>query len=435
MLITVVGLNHKTAPLDIRERLTFDPGQTSRALQELKGKFDGFEFALLSTCNRIELYCAAALSEGPVAERLTEFLADFHKLPLNDFKDFLYAYEGKNAVRHLLTVTSGLDSMVLGETQITNQVKDSYRLACNANSTAKILNRLFHCAFTTGKKVHTGTSISSGKVSVAGVAVELAMQLFEDISRAKVVVIGAGRTGQLLVQHLLQQGCKDITIINRSYERAAEKARSYKVKAQKWQQLEGLLPEADIAIASASTRKYLFEKESFKKIMEKRKRGALLIIDIAVPRNFDSAVNEIDNVHLYSIDDLSAVIRENIKARREQIAIGTDIVNKETANFMDWFNARDIGRLIGQMQKKFTKISRDELERFFTTGKRDADCRDEMEVMVERVVNKLFHCVVKNINTVAKEHGPGEAVKLADNIVRNAEQIVIEAINAKDYPE
>jgi glutamyl-tRNA reductase len=435
MIITVVGLNHKTAPVGIRERLAFDSEQTPQALQELREKFNGFEFVLLSTCNRTELYCAAAVSEGPIADRLAKFLSDFHKIPLNDFKDFLYTYEGKDAVSHLLTVACGLDSMVLGETQIANQVKDSYRLACEANGTGRILNRLFHCAFTTSKKVHTGTSISSGKVSVAGVAVRLATQLFEDIKRAKVVVIGAGRTGRLLVQHLLQQDCKDITIINRSYQRAVEKARSYKVKAEKWQQLEQLLLEADIVIASASTRQYLFRKEQLKKIMNRRKRGPLLIIDIAVPRNFEPAVNEIKNVHLYSIDDLSAVVQENIKARKKQSAIGIDIVQKEAANFMDWFNARDIGRLIGQLQEKFTQISRGELQRFFIGKRLDASYRSATEAMVKRIVNKTLHCIVQNINTVAKEHGPDEAAKLTDNIVRNAEKIVIEAINATDYPE
>jgi glutamyl-tRNA reductase len=435
MLITVVGLNHKTAPVEIREKLAFVPEQTAQALRRLKDKFDGFEFVLLSTCNRTEIYCAAALSESPVDDKLAEFLSDFHNVSPNDFKDYLYIYEGKNAVRHLLTVASGLDSMVIGETQIANQLKDSYRLACDTNSTSKILNRLFHCAFTAGKKVHTDTSISSGKISVAGVAVQLATQLFKNISRAKVVVIGAGRTGELLVQHLLQQDCKDITIVNRSYERAEEKARFYKIKAGKWGRLDEFLLDADIAIASASTKQYLFTKEQLNKIMNDRKTGKLLIIDIAVPRNFEPAVGEINNVHLHSIDDLSAVVQENIEARRRQIDIGTNIVDKETANFMDWFNARDIGRLIGQMQEKFTKISHDELERFLTGGKRDTDCRDSTEAMVDRVVNKLFHCVVKNINTVAKEHGPGEAVKLADNIVRNAEQIVTEVINARDYPE
>ena len=428
-------MNHNTAPVDVRERLAFDPEQTAQALRELKGEFEDFEFVLLSTCNRIELYCASALSEGPVAGKLAEFLADFHKVPLNDFRGFLYTYEGKKAVRHLLMVTSGLDSMVLGETQIANQVKDAYRLACDVNSTAKILNRLFHCAFTTSKKVHTGTSISSGKVSVAGVAVELAMRLFEDITRAKVVVIGAGKTGRLIVQHLLQRDCRDITIVNRSHERAVEKARSLKVQAQKWERLDELLLDADIAIASASTREYLFKKESLEKIMNKRARGTLLIIDIAVPRNFEPAVNEIDNVHLCSIDDLSAVIQENIKAREKQSIIGVDIVQKETSGFMDWFDARDIGRLIGQMRERFTQITQDELERFFAGKRKNASYREVMETTVKRIVGKLLHCVVKNINTVAKEHGPGEAAKLANNIVQHADEIAAGTIGEKDISE
>lgn len=434
-MITVVGLNHKTAPVGIRERLAFDSEQTAQALRELKDKFDGFEFVLLSTCNRVELYCAAALSEGPISERMAEFFSDFHKIPLNDFKDFLYVYEGEDSVRHLLAVASSLDSMVLGETQIINQVKDSYRRACDAKSTGKILNRLFHCAFATGKKVHTNTSISSGRVSVAGVAVQLAMRHFEDIRRAKVVVIGAGQTGELLVQHLLQQGCKDITIVNRSYERALEKAHSYGVRTGKWEELEGRLLEADIAIASAAAQDYLFRKELFKKIMDERKGGALLVIDIAVPRNFDPAVNEVENVYLYGIDDLSAVAQENIKARRKESAIGTDIVHKEVANFMDWLNAGDIGRLIGRMRERFTQITQDELERFFVGKRCDASYRSAVEAMVKRVVNRLLHCVVKDVNIVAKEHGPGEAAKLVDGIVKRAREMVAEAVDEQSSLE
>ena len=206
------------------------------------------------------MYCAAEDVGGPGGEDLAEFLSDFHNVALSQFQDFLYVYSDEDAVRHLLTVVSSLDSMVVGEGQIIGQIKESYRLACTAKSTGKVLNRLFHCAFAAAKKVHTVTSISSGRVSVAGVAVELAMQLFEDVSSAKVVVIGAGQMGELLVQHLLHSGCKNIVIVNRSYQRALEKARCYGVEARKGEELEKQLIEANIAIASASTQNYLFSK-------------------------------------------------------------------------------------------------------------------------------------------------------------------------------
>ena len=258
MKIIVAGLNHKSAPLDIREKLAFDATEIVTALRQLKNRFHEAEFVLLSTCNRVELYSASKRIGGIVAEDLTKFLSEFHDVALEDFEDFVYVYSDEDAVSHLLTVASSLDSMVVGEAQIIGQVKESYRLACTAKSTEKVLNRLFHCAFATSKKIHTTTSISSGRVSIAGVAVELAMQLFADISSAKVVVIGAGGMGELLVKHLLQVGCKNITIVNRSYEHGLSLAKHYAVAARRWEELEEQLTGANIVIASAATQDYLF---------------------------------------------------------------------------------------------------------------------------------------------------------------------------------
>ncbi|MHC4581873.1 MAG: glutamyl-tRNA reductase, partial [Planctomycetota bacterium] len=289
MKIVVLGLNHKTAPVEIREKLAFDAAETSRALCELKRRFARAEFVLLSTCNRVELYCAGKHCQGANADRLSEFLSQFHDVELEKFREFLYAYEDQEAVRHLLTVTSSLDSLVVGEAQIVGQVKDSYKLACAAKTTGKVLNRLFHSAFATSKKVHTTTTIASGRVSVAGVAVELAGQLFADISSAKVVVIGAGDMGQLIIQHLLQVGARNITVVNRSHDRGLRVAEQYGIEARLWEQLDDQLLTANIAIASASVQDYLFRKGSFKQIMARRKEQNLLIVDIAVPRNFEPA--------------------------------------------------------------------------------------------------------------------------------------------------
>ena len=432
MKILVVGLYHKKAPIDIRERLAFDADQVVKALRELKGRFRKSEFVLLSTCNRVELYCACE-RDGPVnLDAIAQFFSEFHNVDLKDFQDLLYIYEDDDSVAHLLTVASSLDSMVLGEVQIVAQVKESYRLACTAGSTGKVLNRLFHGAFTVSKKIHTTTSISSGRVSVAGVAVELAKQLFADIEAAKVVVIGAGEMGELLVQHLLHVGCKNITVVNRSYDRGLNMATRYGITARKWEQLQQQLTEANMAIASASVQDYLFRKKDFKKIMKQRRRGALLIIDIAVPRNFEPAVNDIEDVYLYSVDELSEVANQNQKAREEDIAKGMHIVGENVTEFIDWFNARDIGPMIGRMKKTFYEISRDELQRFFVGTRQEASCRDVMEPMVNRIVNKLLHCVIKNVNDVAKEHGSTEAAKLVDTIVQHAEEITAQAANSEN---
>jgi glutamyl-tRNA reductase len=432
MKIVVLGLNHKTASVEVREKLAFDAEAAGRALCELKGRFPQAEFVLLSTCNRVELYCAGKQCQGADPDRLAEFLSEFQNMELDGFRRFLYAYENEDAVRHLLTVASSLDSLVVGEAQIIGQVKESYKLACAVKTTGKVLNRLFHCAFATSKQVYTTTSISNGRVSVAGVAVELAKQLFANISSARVVVIGAGDMGQLLVQHLLQVGARDITVVNRSYDRGLKLAEEFGIRAQKWEQLEEQLIEANIAIASASVQDYLFRKESFKNVMARRKDGTLLIIDIGVPRNFEPSVNEFEGVYLYSVDDLTAVVEQNRKARERDMARGMEIVLESVTEFMEWFGAKDIGPLIGRMKEQFAQIGKNEMERFFVGARQDASCKEVMEAMVNRVVNKLLHCVIKNVNAVAKENGATEAARLVAHIVKQAEEITSEADDGEE---
>jgi len=432
MKITVVGLNHKTAPVETRERLAFDRNQLLQALGRLKNSFTNAEFVLLSTCNRVELYCARNRTSPITSHALAEFLAGFHGLQLKDFRQLLYNYEDEEAVRHLLSVASGLDSMVVGEEQIIAQVKQSYRLACEAKSTGKTLHRLFHNAFFTSKKVHATTSISAGRISIAGVAVELAKHLFGALASADVLVIGAGQTGQLLLQNLSAAGCRNITVVNRSYDRAQQTARRYGASARKWQELAELLLDANIAIASAAVKDYLFYKGPFEKIIEKRRKGPLLIIDIAVPRNFDPAISEIEDVHLYSIDDLAALAEQNRRARENDIAEGMQLVRKSTLQFVDWLAARDIGPLFGTMKRRFTEISQKELERFLAGAQRTPSCKTAAEAMVRRIAGKLSHCVIENVKAVAAGQGPAEAVKLLDSIIRRAKQISSETDDAND---
>ena len=429
MKIIALGLNHKTAPVEIREKLAFDAAQASDALCELKKRFVHSEFVLISTCNRVELYCAG---EEADTEKLAEFVLEFHDVEMDKFREFVYSYEDEDAVRHLLTVASSLDSLVVGEGQIIGQVKESYRLACAAKSTGKVLNRLFHAAFGTSKKVYTTTSISSGRVSVAGVAVELAGQLFADITSARVLVIGAGETGQLIVQHLVHAGARDLTVVNRSLERAQKVADRYGIKIKKWDELNEQLVGADIAIASASVQDYLFKKDSFKQIADSRRGRMLLVIDIAVPRNFEPAINDLEDVYLYSVDDLSEVVEQNRKARERDVARGMEIVFEQVEEFMEWFGARDVGPMIGRMKEQFARIARNEMERFFVGTREEASCRDVMEAMVNRVVNKLVHCVIRNVDIVAKESGPAEAARLISDIVRQAEEISSESGNGDE---
>ncbi len=423
MKIVSIGLNHKSAPIDIREKLYFDTEQVNAALLELKKRFPSAEFVLLSTCNRVELFCACKRVGGVEYEQLADFLADFHKLKLNDFRELLYFYCDEDVVRHLLTVASGLDSMVIGEEQVLNQVKESYKLACSAESTGKIINRLFHCAFFTSKKIHTLTGISNGRISVAGVAVELSKKLFAEINKSKTVVIGAGEMGELLVKHLLHICCSDITVVNRSFEKSNAIAKRHGITAAQWNELNANMIDSDIVISSVSMQEYLFDRKKMQEIMDERRNRPVLIIDISVPRNFDPEIAKIQNVHLYSIDELSIVAKENLKAREDDISKCLKIISEETKTFMDWFDTIELGPLIGRMKEQFRQITQAELERYFAGTRHDVSTREELEMMVNRVVNKLMHCVIGNVESTAKNDSPSEAAKLIQSIMSHAEKI------------
>jgi len=415
MKITVVGLNHKTAPIEVREKLAFNADQVTEVLGQLKSKFPGAEFALLSTCNRTELYLFTKGHDRPGTNDTVQFFSDFCSIAPEEFEEYLYIHQSADAVKHIFTVASSLDSLVIGESQIIAQVKECYRLASAAQSSGKVLNRLFHCAFETSKEIYTTTSITQRRVSVAGVAVELAKQLFAEITSAQVAVIGAGEMGELLIRHLLDINCNNITIFNRTLSRAEKIARQHHVSPGEWSKLKPALQQVDIVIAAATAEDYLFD-ESF---LNGRRVGPLLIIDIAVPRNFDPKINEIEEVYLYSVDDLAQVVQENIEARQEDINIAREIISDNAKNFMDWFGVMDIGPMIGQLRQKFHQISQEELGRFFARENNISSIqKQKTEAAINRIVDKLTHRLITNFYTIAKTYGPNDACRLIRNMVQ-----------------
>ena len=417
MKIITVGINYKTAPIDIREKIAFDPDETAQALAYLKSAYPDSQFVLLSTCNRVEIYCA---SRNNILNTLINFLSEFHKVPLEVFRDYLYVHKDIEAVKHLLTVAAGLDSMVVGESQIFAQVKESYKIACKAKATGKILNRLFHCSFATAKKIHTHTSISYGRVSVAGAAVDLAKRIFPAPSSPKVLVIGAGEMGNLLVKHLLHIKYKNITVVNRSYDNGVKMAANYGVDVRKWRELPELFNDADIVIASTSSHQYLFTKTDMDKIISRRHKDSLLIIDVAVPRNFEPFAKDIKGVYLYCIDELSDIAEKNRQLHEYDITKGLQIIMKKAADFMDWFRVKDIGPLVGEMKVIFDKIGQRQVKNFFTAAIENEPYRDSVELMMRQSVDRIFHCVIKEIKSLAKERNPVEVMEFVNGIVQNA---------------
>ena len=365
MGIFVVGLNHKCAPIEIREPLSFGRDETEIMLTALQQRFDDSEFVILSTCNRVEIYCAAGIEATDRGYEVARFWAEHKSMSFSTIENYLYIHTDAQAVRHLLRVTASLDSMVVGESQIIGQVKEGYKQACSVHSTGKVLNRLFHRAFAAAKAVHANSNIGQGRVSVAGVAVDLAAQLFSDVCSTRALVIGAGQMGELLIQHLLQTGCSEITLVHRSFERAVTLADQYGIEAQNWERLDEELSRAQVVIAAASVQDYLYDKERLKAVMQQRRHKTLMIVDIAVPRNFDPAVNEFEDVYLFSIDDLSTVVEKNQRARQQDIEACLEIIDDHVKEFMEWIETHALGPHIGQLREAFTRLTQEELEQFF----------------------------------------------------------------------
>ena len=426
MYILAVGLNHKTAPIGVREKLAFDRDAAAKAVTELKRKYPVFEFVLLSTCNRVELYAAVSKDSEVRPTEIAASLVEIGGAKFESLRKHLYVMRDQHAVRHLLTVTASLDSMVIGENQISSQVKESYAIACETKSSGKVLNHLFHSAFATSKSVFTQTSIANRRVSVAGVAVELAKQLFDEIKKASVTVVGAGEMGELLVEHFQHVGCEDITVVNRTQSRSCSLAERRGVGSAEWEKLEDEVAGANVVVAAAANDGYIFDKKQFSRIMSKRDGRTLLVIDITVPRSFDPAINEIENVYLYCIDDLSQVVESNIKLREGDLEKAVEIICHGVAEYMNWFTTRDVGPLIGQMKEAFEQISKAEMEKFFAGQREQAHCKEMMDATMNRVVNKLLHCVIQNIDYVANQHSPDEAARLAEVILSHASDMIEE---------
>lgn len=426
MQIIAVGINHKTAPVHVREKLACDPALVPDILARLGNSYPCSEFVLVSTCNRIECYAAVPKAGGPTPLELAKRLADFRRVSFPEVENCFYSRINEEAVMHLFSVTASLDSMVIGESQIASQVKDSYRMACTSQSSGKILNRLFHEAFRTNKQIIRNTSIFNRRVSVAGIAVQKAKRLFPDLRAANVLIVGAGQMGELLIEHFQHEQCRHITVVNRSPHRACQLASQCGVPGKPWEMLDDELGRAHIVVGAASAAAgYLFAKERVQRLLNGRQEP-LLIIDITVPRSFDPDIAEIQNVQLYSIDDLAEVARDNIKLRQGDLEKAIEIVYASVSAFMEWFEMRDVGPVIGQIKDAFERIMDLELNRVFSGDRQKADRRETFEASMVRVVNKLCHCMISNIDAFSREFGAEKAAEFAHNMLADARRIIAE---------
>ncbi|MEH7417097.1 glutamyl-tRNA reductase [Neobacillus drentensis] len=355
MHILVIGLNYKTAPVEIRERLTFNETDLVEAIKQLNAKKSILENIILSTCNRTEIYAVVdQLHTGRYY--IKEFLSEWFGIEQAEFSPFLFVYEDEGAVDHLLNVTCGLNSMVLGETQILGQVRTSFLLAQQEETIGSVFKHLFKQAVTLAKRAHSETDIGANAVSVSYAAVELAKKIFGSLENKHILIFGAGKMGELAAQNLHGNGVKQVTVINRTYEKAQALASRFDGKAKNITELEKSLVEADILISSTGAKDLVISKELIAKVEKKRKGKPLFMVDIAVPRDLDPRIAELDNVFLYDIDDLEGIVEANLQERQKAASKIRLMIEKEIVDFKQWLGTLGVVPVISALREKALAI-------------------------------------------------------------------------------
>jgi len=391
MELLVVGLNHNTAPIEIRECLAFPEDKMAEAVSKVHALSSLKENMILSTCNRVEVFAATRETEKAIHD-LKEFLSQYHGISLKEFEKSLYFHIGEEAVRHIFRVASSLDSMVVGEPQILGQIKDAYDISQQAKTSGLILHRLLHRAFHVAKRVRTETKIGNSAVSVSFVAVELAKKIFDTLEKKTVLLIGAGEMSELAAQHLVSGGIEKVLVANRTYERAVTLSQQFKGEAIPFEEMSQGLRKADIVISATDAPQYLIRHDQVSKVMKDRRQKPIFFIDIADPRDIEPKVGDIENVYLYNIDDLQKVVNDNIQDRKKEAARAENIVQDEVIKFVNWYRSLDVTPTIVALREKFEEIRKKELEKTFSLHPNFSDKeKKSLEAMTSAIINKILH--------------------------------------------
>lgn len=389
MEILTVGLSHKTAPVDVRERLNFTEKELPRGLGRLNSQ-EIAERLILSTCNRVEVYAAA---DEPLRarEEIIRFLADYHSLPRPHFEPFLYTKVSAEAVKHLFRVASSLDALVVGEPQVLGQVKQAYAAALECEATGVLLNNLMEKALWVAKKVRTETGIAESVVSVSSAAVDLAKKIFGTLHGKTVMILGAGKMSELAAKHLLSDGATSVLVANRTYERAVELAEKFQGRAVKFDEAFQYMISADIVISSTGAPHFVVRRSDAERLIAARKQKPIFFIDIAVPRDIDPAVNDVDNVYLYDIDDLKGVVEVNLRERQKEAEKAEHLIDKEVHHFLDWLKTLEVVPTIVDIRKKVEACRAAEVEKTLTRVGGDPDLEKALHTLTQALVNKILH--------------------------------------------
>jgi glutamyl-tRNA reductase len=393
MNIAVIGLSHKTAPVEIREKLSIPDDAKEQAIAQLRGYPHIEEVAVLSTCNRLEVYAIIQDTDHGMRE-LTQFLADWSKIPLAELRPHLFVLLCQDAVMHLFRVSAGLDSLVLGEGQILSQVKQTHKIGQQCHGTGPILDRLFKQGITAGKRVRTETSIGTGAVSISSAAVELAHLKHEDLASAQVAIIGAGKMSRLLVKHLLSKGVDQITILNRSLPRAEELAKEFKeanLNLQPLSELHPTLQVANLVFTSTAATEPILDRQLLEPIVDAK--ASFMVVDISVPRNVHSNVNELAQVRAFNVDDLKAVVAQNQESRRQMAMEAETLLEEEVDAYMTWWRSLETIPTISSLRAKIETIREQELEKALSRlGSEFGDKHQAViEALTRGIVNKILH--------------------------------------------
>ncbi len=406
MTLLVVGVSHHDTPLAIRERLAFSNGQARAALAGWRDRFADCEIVLLSTCNRTELYAASENESEPDAQEIAEFLAGCHGLAREEVAEHLFCLEGEDAVRHLFTVAASLDSMVVGEAQILSQVKQAYQLATEERATGPLTHAAFQAAIKAARRVAGETTVHQRRVSIPSVAVaDFAGQIFERFEDKSTLVIGAGEMAEETIRYLRDKGVRDIAVVNRSADRAAELAARWQGRAICWEDLDAAMVEADLVISTTGADEPVIAFDRFIGIEAAREQRPLFILDLAVPRDFAPEIAGRPDVYLYSIDDLSAACERNRKARDKQLPAAEKIIEQETTRFMADLHHRAMGPVIRRLRQGWQKPKEEEIQRLFNKlPDLSAHQQEEIRQAFERLVNKLLHPPLESLRDESR-HG------------------------------
>ncbi len=391
MTVLLIGLNHRTAPVELREQLAFSSEGVATALMLLRNQFPQSEAAILSTCNRVEILIATE-GDSPTEKDLISFLAQARDLPVPAFKPYLYRLRNEKAVRHLFRVAASLDSMVVGEFQIVSQVKTAFAQASEQGTTGRMLNRLFHQAFTTSKRIHSETEIGKRKVSIPSAAVDIARSIFSEFTDKHVLIIGAGEMAQLVCQYLRKADARNFTVTSRTLNNARALAKACDGSAVPYDQLDEQLANADIVVTATRCPKAIITADRLAEIQKQRRRRSMFIIDLAVPRNVDPAVSEMDSVFLYDIDELGRIVAENQQHRMNQVDLCERILDEEIDAFERWLDESRARPMIEQMFTDAQKVHDRELAELFAACPCLSDeQRDAVAQMSRRLMNKYMH--------------------------------------------